>query len=368
MNRVRSGMKFRFFSRISLSILLCAVILFSEGGVVLAQNVIIGPGDGYLGTQGQNDQYTQFVKDNPQIFNPTSFNGTQANYFTTGQGGTSGGATGAGIGKGVGTAASCISSAQAIRIAKEALIKSNPSTYTKVNVTHTAAFSQTGESGQVGFDAIGYCLINAIIEFITQGVIAWANTAISGNPAFVNDPQRFYSDLRNQQTAGFLNDFQNRRDGLNISDSLRGPIARDIAYGAGGQRGYASGGGGLSNFWNTSQFGGNNYVGASLMSGEELARRQTEQVILAGMEVMMGGGFLPSKNPGTTQIITDANGNKIAITGNPSITAPGSVLNSQLNNRLASGNKRLTEANRFDQVVTQLVQALIKIILSQVLK
>lgn len=321
------------------------------------------PGSGYLGTQGKNDIYTQAFFNNPYGTNPV---GPQVKAYTNGITSSGAGATSA-IGKGVGSAASCISAAQVIRIAKEAIIKANPSTYTKVNTVTTNSFSEAGESGQTSFDSIGYCLLNAIIEYIANATIAWANSGFNGNPAFLADPQRFFMGLADQQVAGFIKDFNQTGAGLNIPPQFRGPISQGLLQGyVGSTRGGSLGGSsygqsGLTAFSNPTSYGD-----SYLRAGSAMVSQQTQALSLANQQLSFGQGYLPAKNPGKTTQTKDANGNPVSVQQNAQIVTPASTLNSIINTRTNGGFNRLISATKFDQVVNSLVNALIKLVLSKV--
>ncbi|MFM2383688.1 MAG: hypothetical protein RIQ72_260, partial [Candidatus Parcubacteria bacterium] len=77
----------------------------------------------------------------------------------------------------------------------------------------SGSFTMFGIMVNVSWDSIAWCVVNAMIEHIANATIAWANSGFNGNPAFLQNPERFFRDLADYQA---------------------GTIIRDIAYGASG--------------------------------------------------------------------------------------------------------------------------------------
>lgn len=268
----------------------------------------------------------------------------------------------------------------------------NSDQYTKVGVQTVSDPAKRGSSdGTVpSFDSIAYCLLNEVLAKVTNDTIAWINNGFNGNPAFVDDPQQFFTDLANNEAAQFIQQVAYGTTGVNICQPFRVQIATGLnnAYNNGyaqqssctlgsiGQniqnfQAYTSGapGGGagsLQSLWNVGVQGQNQYNGY-LLAQQELSRRISLQQNTATVDLSNGSGFLSYKECTPAPDKKDAQGNPVKQPPTCKIVTPGKVIEQQLNNRLSSGNNRLVLADKFDQVVDALVQQLIKTALNQVL-
>ncbi|MFA6297170.1 MAG: hypothetical protein WC629_01270, partial [Candidatus Paceibacterota bacterium] len=152
---------------------------------------------------------------------------TQAYGYTTGvqpSGNVSGKAITSGITSGV---TGCVSSVVSglVSTAVGSLIGSatNMDKYRWVSETNFQVDTQSG--GSVGwppsFDSIAYCIINAMIEYLANATIDWINSGFDGNPAFVKDPQTFFSDLGDQAAAGLIRDVVGGATGIDVCQPFR---------------------------------------------------------------------------------------------------------------------------------------------------
>ena len=304
------------------------------------------------------------------------------------------------VASGVAGCASSVISGYATKLVGSLLSSTNTDKYKWVSVTSYGVDTQSGGSnGPSSFDSVAYCIINAMIQYMTDATIQWINSGFDGNPAFVQNPQEFFSSLADQTTAGFIQDVVGGATGLNICQPFRINIATGLGagsgYGYGNDYGgraqctlgditnsiqdfnvYTSGGGspgganysGSLNNWLALNQDQNNPIGSYFLAQQELQRRVALQQNTATLDLTQGNGFLSFKKCDTTP--DDPGGNNgTVIKGktNCKTTTPGHVIEDQLNNTLHAGTDRLVLADKFDQVVTTLVNTLIKTALDKVL-
>lgn len=56
-------------------------------------------------------------------------------------------------------------------------------------------------------DSIGYCLTNALIQYISDATIAWIDNGFEGNPVFVDDPEAFFKEIKGDTFNAFFDTF-----------------------------------------------------------------------------------------------------------------------------------------------------------------
>ena len=54
------------------------------------------------------------------------------------------------------------------------------------------------------WDAIAYCLANAIITYVADSTIEWIQSGFKGKPAFVDDPTKLFNDIADYEMSNFL--------------------------------------------------------------------------------------------------------------------------------------------------------------------
>lgn len=337
------------------------------------------------------------VTGNGNVTGPT---GTQANTATNGIQGTNATQnTGENIVSGIGgCAASIVANAISGLVSTLVAKYAGADNYTRVSVTSASDVAHSGDSNGYypSLDSIGYCIINGVLEYLTQATIDWINSGFDGNPAFVDNPEKFFKDIGNIEAASFLQQVVGKTTGLNICEPFKLQIVTGLAGSRGNQYAktsactfeemgkalgdsgvtfdyneYTSGrsqhAGNLNAWWGVTQNPQNNSTGAYLMAQQELERRLSIKENTATLDLSLGRGFLSFKKCNPDSTTTDASGKTIQVKGACRTTTPGSVIEEQLNNRLSTGNDRLKVADKFDQIITALVNQLIKVALNEVL-
>jgi len=224
------------------------------------------------------------------------------------------------------------------------------------------------------WDSISWCIVNSIITYITDSTIAWANSGFNGNPAFVQNPDNFFKAIANQEAGKFVQQLAYNTTGINVCQPFRAQIAIGLAnsFGSAFQgscsinqimanyQGFQTGAS-TQNFWQgmylTSQYQQNNPYGATMLASNYMNAQITNRNNSATLELNLGQGWLGVKkcddnnNPATCKTVT-----------------PGNLIFAQTNQTLGLSKERLVMANKFDQLVTALVNGLIRVALNKVLQ
>ena len=237
----------------------------------------------------------------------------------------------------------------------------------------------------VSWDGIAFCIVNTIISYISDATIQWANNGFNGNPAFVQNPDRFFKGIADREAGNFIQELAYDTTGLNVCQPFRARIAIGLAnsYGDTYKRqagcsidqvkqnvqnfqntpisiGTTGGNNGLDNYWPrmmASRQDNNNIIGSYILANQAMYARVNKANNTATFELGLNRGWLSTKkctddkNPDTCSIVT-----------------PGSILQSSLEKTLNIPKDRLVLATRFDQVVTSIVNNLIKVALNKVLE
>lgn len=208
-------------------------------------------------------------------------------------------------------------------------------------------------------DAIAYCLINALITYIADATIAWIQGGFQGNPVFVDDPGMFFQGLVDNEIANFMGELGGGVLCRGVDIQVQTALLRQATQSY-GQRTQCTidealqrmeSGQFVAADWvqvykNPNQLPLNTYFQAS----DELNNRITAKMGIVSVELEWNNGFLSFKDP-----------------DNPSRTiTPGQLIEKQLEKRMGLADDRLVLAEKFDQVINALVDAVIKIALNEV--
>ncbi|MES3005663.1 MAG: hypothetical protein V4664_01805 [Patescibacteria group bacterium] len=240
--------------------------------------------------------------------------------------------------------------------------------------TGTAVF---GVLVSPSWDSIAWCLINSIIEYLIDATIEWAKTGFNGNPAFVDNPEQFFQSIADQEAGAFIQQIASGA-GIDVCQPFRAQIAIGLAtaYGvnegkklncslstiannATNAAGFTDGEFNYSDFFTVSQYQQNNFRGNYILGNEELGARVVAKNNTAQLELGWGSGFLNFKHCEETGNVSNP---KTCITD-----TPGTIVQSSLEKSLGIPKDRLVIAQKFDQLVTVLINSLIKVALDEVL-
>lgn len=252
----------------------------------------------------------------------------------------------------------------------------------------TNAFQQIfGVAWGASFNGIAFCIVNGLITYIANSTIAWANSGFNGNPAFLENPEAFFSTLADRQASNFISSVAYNTSGVNVCEPFRADLAIALSqsYGAGQNNmnrfscsmdqvsqnfaNFANGGyGGGANVngywsnWNQMRQDQNNPWGAYIAAGDYMQAQISMKQNTAKFELGLNNGFLNFKK------CEDPAAVKKGDNSSCKTTTPGKVIEEQLNSTLNLGKQRLVMADKIDQVVTAVANALVKKALNTVLQ
>jgi hypothetical protein len=279
-------------------------------------------------------------------------------------------------------------------------VKTNIGLSTSASTVQTIAGMPTGSS----WNSIAFCVVNGMIEYITDATIAWANSGFNGKPAFLENPELFFRNLADMEASSFISNIAYNTTGINVCEPFRIQLAIGLAetYGTGlqarrlscsldaiqnsfmnsgvdvgivGSGGVQSSGSstilglgtsttqkdlnlrGYWTIWNEARKPQNNPWGAYIMANDLLYGRITRQDNTARFEIGLNRGWLSYKKCSDPK---DPNSCKI--------TTPGTIIESTLNDTLGLEKERLVMATKFDQLVDTIVNNLIKVALNKALE
>ena len=222
--------------------------------------------------------------------------------------------------------------------------------------------------GATSLDAIGNCLAKKTIEGILSGTIDWVNNGFNGNPAFVDDPERFFGDIADYEFGQLLDELSGGLLCSHIDASIRIDLVKDYntqKYGSSRDRRRCT----LSNqVENLEAFvngdfnqGGwdawidytsnpySNYYGAQAQIRQDLLDRTSNSQAYAAFELEINNGYHSIRDPETGEI-----------------TTPGSMIQSQVEKRLNSPIDRLNFADEFDEILNSTINQFVKISIGEV--
>jgi hypothetical protein len=208
-------------------------------------------------------------------------------------------------------------------------------------------------------DAIAYCLVNALITYIADATIVWIRGGFEGNPVFVDDPGQFFQGLVDYEISNFIGGLGNGVLCQGVDIELQVALLQEATRSTGRQSSCSaesamqriqSGNFVTADYSLAYQDPKQLPINAYFSSTNQLNTRINANLGVAQIELEWNKGFLSFKDP-----------------ENPSRTiTPGQLIEKQLSERLGLSEKRLVLAEKFDQVITELVNALVKIALNEV--
>ncbi len=85
----------------------------------------------------------------------------------------------------------------------------NPNLVPVIDVLNTR--KEVGLGGGYGpsTDSIAFCIINSVIQYISDATIDWINNGFEGNPVFITDPSRLVKDIAKDTTNAFIDSIGN---------------------------------------------------------------------------------------------------------------------------------------------------------------
>lgn len=234
-------------------------------------------------------------------------------------------------------------------------------------------------------NAIGFCIGNEIIQYVTKSTINWINTGFKGSPVFITNTNEYFKGIQEQELGNFVNGVANGSLGINLCQPFKVAVLTNTLGGYGGSGGYNPLNCSLSQIknnynqftggdWNSGGFPGwfeliqqpNNIYGATLAAQDQAYINISTKQNTALIDLNWAKGYRDFNICQDKSIVNKKTG--LCANGQPSIKGTGGdFLENQINAVGASGRNRLNIATSFDQIVSALVNELIKISLDKVL-
>lgn len=229
-------------------------------------------------------------------------------------------------------------------------------------------------------NAIGFCIGNEIIQYITVSTIQWINNGFKGGPVYITNTKQFFKGVADQELGGFVNGLAEGTLGINVCKPFKVAVLLGTLGGGTGNNALNCSLSQIKNNynqftngnWNSGGFPGwfeiiqqpNNVYGATLAAQDQAYHLIQVKNNTALIDMNISKGFrlfdvcqdksMPNKDTG-----------KCTNGSDPIKGTAGDALDAGLNKALGAGKDRLNIATSFDQIVSALVNQLIKIALDK---
>ncbi len=232
----------------------------------------------------------------------------------------------------------------------------------------------------VGWDGIGYCIVNTIIDYIINSTIQWANTGFKGNPAFIRNPEQFFQNIANREASIFIKELAYETTGINVCSPFRIQIATGLKAAYNGSLNNMKNYGSCTltqmqqNMMQSGQYTittptdwialtrpENNIYYSYIKAGDELHNRINVKRNTATLDLTINKGFLSYKK-------CKDDTKPESKTNTCEVKTPGIMIADGLSKTLGMSKDRLVNAQRFDQMVDAIVNNLIKIAISKTME
>ena len=248
---------------------------------------------------------------------------------------------------------------QTVELPRTALWRDAINNTTKEGGVFTAGFS---------LDMLAYMLAEIALEVITADIVAWINSGFQGSPAFVQNPSSFLESVADLAAGEFLEDigagFLCEPFSLDLQfaieigyfqapelaskytcrltdsiDNVEAFLENDLSRG------------GLEQFFEVTAVPQNNPYVATIDIRRELDIRTTNARIQESRLLDWGGGFLSFRECREGETQPHCKGD---------VLTPGDVIQSQLNETLTIGERRLVVADEINEIVGALLTQVVR--------
>jgi hypothetical protein len=222
--------------------------------------------------------------------------------------------------------------------------------------TSAVTVKETGGTYTPSLDGIAHCIGNMLIEGLLQSTITWVKGGFQGNPAFIEDPARYFTDLADYELGQALNDLSGGvlcsmwdvDIRLGLLSRYRGDTTRrgrcTITDIIGNAQGFIDG----------------NFDEGGWDAWFELTQNKYNNPYTSYLNAInMYEARVSSRNASITLELNWANGWRSEKDGNGETTTPGSVVQETVSKSLNIPAERLTFADEFDELVSELFNSLV---------
>lgn len=269
----------------------------------------------------------------------------------------------------------------------------------KESVAAQEKLKQQEKTREECLNGIAYSLAKAQLAKMTQITVNWINSGFNGDALYIKDRNSYFQSLADGQLLRMVGPL------ANIQNRLIYPFGRDTATTIINSRKYGyedraqstlqnslrSGAttedfandfsvGGWDGWFSLTQNDQNNPIGFGIMTGQELAKRISQEKEDTQSELLENNGFLSQrqcveyeKNPGSSSDLgqfTGYQGNRTSGASNPrclrwETVTPGKLISDQASYALTSNIRQLELADSLNESLSAVFQALINQMISQ---
>lgn len=252
-------------------------------------------------------------------------------------------------------------------------------TQTTIAATNSTALNQK----EYILDGVLKASTQIIISNITNSIVTWINSGFQGNPAFISNPESFFTDVGDQIAGNFIAgtelgfvcepfslDIRSalainysstyvQRNYCRLTDAIRN--TENFAKFTNGDFSQ----GGWDSWFSISQNSQNNPVGAYLAAETELSIRTARGQSIKLLEANWGQGFLSWRECEEYEVGPIQDGEDRNCIKYSDIKTPGTVIESQLASTLGTGIRQLELADEINEIVGALVGQLAQTVLTE---
>lgn len=233
------------------------------------------------------------------------------------------------------------------------------------------------------FDAIGFCIVNEIIRYIGDETVKWINSGFEGSPEFIENPEGFFENIANVEGGAFVAGIIEGATGQNICEGIRPLVSLNLISSyynnhidqtnrarCSLDRIKDTYDRFLNGNWNSGGFQGwfelirpqNNYYGANIYLNTALNRQIAKRQIAQNRQLNWGNGYK------TFTVCGNKREDGSYDPKDCQTTTPSQYVQTQIQARNYAQLNRLTIADEFDEIVTALVNQLIKMAINKMLE
>jgi hypothetical protein len=276
--------------------------------------------------------------------------------------GTTGGGANplSGLGSAAAGAAECLGLSQAIRLSIESIIQASPANIIKVNTTDVNEHTVTGETGKLGTDAIGYCLVNAILDYLMQSMTTWVNNGFNGNPFYPENLLDYVGQAGQQALADQLTGLDYMMAQQGVPEDIRGSLKSTVG-------GFFSG--------NTKPQDAPRDFMEKLVKGKTFTQYQTDltKMVSRGAARQVGSVVgqtlfeprIAQTKEGSKTTVSDGKGNSIQIQNSSKVTKPVDMDKAEQQAVQNSAISQMIDTDKLERSLDQLLKALLRQLFKQ---
>lgn len=268
-------------------------------------------------------------------------------------------------------------------VATDPLAVPTDSKVSNILQTSLVADSKAGLAKEFTLDGILNAGMKLVISNVTSSIVNWINSGFQGGPAFITNPESFFTDVADQVAGNFIAGTELGFLCEPFSSDIR--IALNIGYSSSfTQRNYCRlsdiinntenfakftagdfSQGGWDSWFEITQNPSNNPLGAYIAAETELTQRTSSAQQTEKLKLDWGDGFLSFQECEVRGPSGSGDPNDAPCEKYGDIKTPGTIINNQLSDTLGTGFRQLELADEINEIVGALVGQLVNTVLKE---